>query len=131
MYNNYYWHSFIALQDEIWGGADEEYIIYAYYALALGSKFMMETFLSLAIRLRCTLRHFSARGSRGYSSIILELFFSLFVSYYSQIIPVSSAGLNSVYLARDIPAFVYNVLCLYMEHLAHPYLYSLSTLILT
>ena len=45
----YYWRYFIALQDEIWGGADEEHIIYA-YALALGSKFMMETFLSLAIR---------------------------------------------------------------------------------
>ena len=49
MCNNYYWRSFIAAQDEIWGGADEEHIIYA-YVLALGSKFMMETFLSLAIR---------------------------------------------------------------------------------
>ena len=50
MCNNYYWRSFIAAQDEIWDGADEEHIIYA-YVLALGSKFMMETFLSLAIRL--------------------------------------------------------------------------------
>ena len=57
MYNNYYWRSFIALQDEILGGADEEHIIYA-CALALGSKFMMETFLSLAIRYRDRVRHF-------------------------------------------------------------------------
>ena len=36
MYINYYWRSFIDLQDEIWGRADEEHIIYA-YVLALGS----------------------------------------------------------------------------------------------
>ena len=68
MNNNYYWCSFIALQDEIWGGADEEHIIYA-YALALGSRFMMETFLSLAIRLAITFNHLYYSLTIGSASV--------------------------------------------------------------